>query len=769
MEQGRAAFQSIVEKRVTRIRGLFCALGLQKVAAAMNTPETGANHAAVPATVARARDLLERIKQLRALRTTMTDATPGIDASSLAAEDRAVLNGAPSNDRLDAIDAQICALDVQLVECRREFGAHVQQALKGRMNELFPGDAAPANTGSTTLDAANEVLNEEGLPFVDPLEMLPDSPPQTPQLDAAQGDERPTGNVLGRTPGTIEPFSATMRGEERRRWMDSLFDELEAEEAREVQPTAMEAARIKAQKEVEQKRAITDSKRSSSDVARSECQAAPTDTKPTTHSPQTAAPTQPFASLRRGFLERPKKQVRIAAPPSDSEEDELQPPRTSAPSARLAVASGMHPDDVGVQEEAARIVQLLGPEVIRGHPNAERILAEMETSQPQVVQKPAPSEPAKPAKPAVGEAVVERDTPPANETKAEAASERPRKMSAFKRRQIERQEASDEPDPHPMTPSVSLGVPAIERAARADEPLAKAREQAGLPPQVPHARPTKAYAAKLEQRAKEAQDASSALAMDTDESAPPPGPRRVRFGEATVQEAEPMDEEDDGEWKDSDEDHPQEADLFDSDESDDSLWDSDDEYTAEDLEALRPNMDERPEDEFWNEQLAIEYAAARARLAAAEIPRPTPVDDDGPEEEYGIAPLSASVGDDKSGGRPHVSRFKAARLAGERVPNPSGEFVPDQGQQRQRADEAGHELAHEHNSGKPIMVLPSLAPVRFPRPVEGDGIDLDGESDEDDERLHALMRARLELGEQAAEKPRREAAPPAVGRSAKKA
>lgn len=67
------------------------------------------------------------------------------------------------------------------------------------------------------------------------------------------------------------------------------------------------------------------------------------------------------------------------------------------------------------------------------------------------------------------------------------------------------------------------------------------------------------------------------------------------------------------------------------------------------------------------------------------------------------------------------------------------------------------------------MVLPSLAPVRFPRPVEGDGIDLDGESDEDDERLHALMRARLELGEQAAEKPRRETAPPAVGRSAKKA
>ena len=42
----------------------------------------------------------------------------------------------------------------------------------------------------------------------------------------------------------------------------------------------------------------------------------------------------------------------------------------------------------------------------------------------------------------------------------------------------------------------------------------------------------------------------------------------------------------------------------------------------------------------------------------------------------------------------------------------------------------------------------ALAPVRFPRPAaEADGIDLDGESDEDDEQLHALMRARLAMSE----------------------
>ena len=54
-----------------------------------------------------------------------------------------------------------------------------------------------------------------------------------------------------------------------------------------------------------------------------------------------------------------------------------------------------------------------------------------------------------------------------------------------------------------------------------------------------------------------------------------------------------------------------------------------------------------------------------------------------------------------------------------------------------------------------MLVLPSLAPVRYPRPTAGEGegegegastgIDLDGESDDDDEYLHALMRARLAM------------------------
>ena len=133
------------------------------------------------------------------------------------------------------------------------------------------------------------------------------------------------------------------------------------------------------------------------------------------------------------------------------------------------------------------------------------------------------------------------------------------------------------------------------------------------------------------------------------------------------------------------------------------------------------------------------------------------------QESYGIAPLSASVSDShshpSSQERPRVSRFKAARMMGESVPDPNGHYhypsaeVP-------AAEVAGHELTHTlHESNvsqnshgsQPIMVLPSLAPVRFPRPAsdqrEGSGLgfDLDGESDEDDERLHALMRARLSM------------------------
>ncbi|KAL4398769.1 hypothetical protein ACI68E_004166 [Malassezia pachydermatis] len=686
---------------------------------------TEAAQAAPDDAIVLARACLERLRALRTLK-----ATPAPwDTTSLHPEDRAALTTSTSHtEALAKVNTQIRQLEQRMDELKHAFSAQMRQSFESSLRGVFQGDGAE---NGTELTDENQVLNEEGLPFVDPLEALPDSPPQTPDL-SGHGLPRPTGNVLGRTPGHVEPFDPTLQGEERRQWMSSVFDELEQEEAAERQ--AEEAAAAEAQK---------------------------------AKSPLT---------LRRGFLQnaaatqaqdttqRTKKHVRIVEP-SEETTTNVEAPATK----RKAVPLGMDPEDAGVQEEAARIVELLGPEVIRGHPNAERIFADMEASQPRIVQKVVPDdeEHATPAGPAVKDTIEERST--AEPTTIRTPGKR--KASAFKQRQ-RAMKAEDEA--RPSAPSISHGISAIERAGRKDD--AQASQLQGA--RIPHARPTKAYAEKLAQRA-------AARDVDNDEEeAAPARPRRVRFGgdevfptdtETAYEAEERMEEDEDAHVVHRDEDDENEEAAWDEtymamddddegdvdtwQDDDDALWDSDDDYTPTDVEALKPAMQGHPDDAYWNDDLARAYAEAKARLAST----PSSVAEDPHDdnaETYGIAPLSASVGDDgHPTSQPHVSRFKAARMKGEAVPDPNGDLVPDQ--------RRGHDTDDDVQRG-PIMVLPSLAPVRFPRPVddsEGGGIDLDGESDEDDERLHALMRARLSVEESTAPPPppRTQRAPPTVG------
>lgn len=625
----------------------------------MTIPTPGAR--VVPEPVAQARALLERIKQLEALNTAQA-----CDVSALHPDDQnALSHAATPSETQHHINEQKHALRQQIAQLKVQFGDQMRTAFQA----LQSGDD-------------HQVLNEEGLPFVDPLETLPDSPPESPHWRA--DPPPPTGNVLGRVPGKIVPFDPALRGEDRRAWINSIIDELEEEEHAEL-----------AKEEAEKKR-------------------------------QRSALT-----LRRGFLQQStkpvaeekastpssgetKKQVRIEAPESDSEPETMREPRPKK------VPLGMDPEDAGVHEEAARIVDLLGPEVIRGHPNAERIFAEMKAAEPQVVQKAVEPKPApESAKPAVGEAIVERSAEASTKRTGSSA----RKPSAFKQRKMQKQAEGSVP----TAPQISQGVSAIERAGRTDDDLAVARQKQGLPPQIPHARPTKAYAAKLAQRAR------GKPTETMDEDVPEKPNRRVRFGGEEVRHVEETDEEMDIADEDSD------ADAWHS--EDEMIWDSDDGYDSDDLEALKPTMREHTDDAFWNEDLAREYAEAKARLALHPRPsRHSQQDDDDTQEKYGIASLSNE--------RPHVSRFKAARMSGERVPDPNGD------------------VAAMSANEKPLMVLPSLAPVRYPKPVgEGeDGIDLDGESDDDDERLHALMRARLSMQHEAQESVRSSNEPPVVGK-----
>ena len=664
-------------------------------------------------------------------------------------------------------------------ELKTQFATHVKHSLESSLRQLIPEGE---NGVRQSTDGNNQVLNEEGLPFVDPLEMLPDSPPQTPQISADQSTA-PTGNILGRTPGQVVPFQPESHpGQSRKAWMDSVLATLEQEEAEELANEHQEAS----QPNVPQ----------------------PSGSK------ETAEPNR-MKAFQRGFLQRqaakqaqlepegstrPKKQVRIAAPEPDSDEESEQ--ENAKEKRSKSVHYGRHPDDVGVEEEAARIVDMLGPQVIEGHPNAERILADLRAEQNRMVQvtrasspKETEEEPSEPAKPAVGASIVERDADQAESSRptGQARAAPRKKLSAFKQRQLERQGQASVPE----APTVSQGVSAIERAGRADESLAESRVRQGLPPQVPHARPTKAYAERLAKRNQRGQHADEAERADEGTDAPPThedGSRRVRFGPPTVVEPDGMDEDD------NDVHEPQEVEASDVDmadeenptehpyeqasqgmysdeegmesEGEDGLWDSDDEYTAEDLEALKPSMDEHPNDAVWNEQLAREYAEAKARLALPVSRRVDAADED-PAEAYGVAPLDASLAQNDETrttshrARPKVSQFKAARMAGEPIPNPHDDLAA-------RQDRAGHELAHqlEGHDVPPVMVLPNLAPVRYPRPTDDPhAIDLDGESDEDDSRLQELMRARLALDmESSAEvpRPRRAEQPPVVG-SRKKA
>jgi len=673
---------------------------------------------------------------------------------------------------------------------RQQFGAQIRGELEQRLAQAIPG-GADAQSGAQ-MDGKDQVLNEEGLPFVDPLETLPDSPPATPRLDSVQ----PRGaapNVLGRTPGRIVPFErdsgALPEGQNRQQWVASVLDALEAEEEHE-EPMPQEPA------------------------------SAPPAAAPRAGAAQPPSGSESrFSAFKRGFLNQrreeaadqapepekapaladkppaPKKQVRIQAPPDhDDEEEEIEELIQTAKRNAVASRTGRDVEDIGVEEEAARIVELLGPEVIRGHPNADRILGEIAAAQP-APPPPASASPAKrPARPPknpVGAAVIERE-PSASETPRNARAAAPgKKMSAFKRHKLG---ASAEAPSEPQEPAASSSQAAapptpqaaaaasfaqepqgMEKAAHVDEQLSKDRIEHGLPPAVPHARPSKAYAEKLARRQRGETERASPMVDEGDVSAQ--RRRGVRFGGETVI-GEEEDEAADEAPMDQDEEGVQDAEEGSDDQSTDydSLWDSEDEYDPEDLEALRPSMEGHEGDAYWDEELAREYAEAKARLALRPPPAPATEEDmRDVEEEYGVAPMSASVADRADLGntargreRPKVSRFRAARA--------------QRAADAQEQDYAGHALAHQLHETTldddghaqdaekgPMMVLPSLAPVRYPRPhpegAEDRGIDLEGESDSDDERLQAAMRARLdaEAAGTTRESAAQPSAPPQVG------
>ncbi|PWY98155.1 hypothetical protein BCV70DRAFT_202324 [Testicularia cyperi] len=207
-------------------------------------------------------------------------------------------------------------------------------------------------------------------------------------------------------------------------------------------------------------------------------------------------------------------------------------------------AEKRHRDDVGVEQEAERIVNLLGPDIVEGHPgapprdvlqkmqqayeedklqssaaaNAERARQQQEQDEKERIRRLN-------EKPAVGQSVLERK-PAAGKSKETQQQIEKAKTSAFKRGFLNQKPLSFVPHrptrpaktseqtteaakpasttaataPAPVGPRESLGMSALDRSVLRDDELSERRQEMGLPAAVPHARPSKAYAEKMEHR-----------------------------------------------------------------------------------------------------------------------------------------------------------------------------------------------------------------------------------------------------------------------------
>ncbi|ETS60154.1 hypothetical protein PaG_05689 [Moesziomyces aphidis] len=579
----------------------------------------------------------------------------------------------------------------------------------------------------------------------------------------------------------------------------------------------------------------------------------------------------PEASARSGLTPL-QRALRSSIRVKENYADATPEPSTAADAASARVDSGSgtaekrHRDDVGVEEEAERIVALLGPDVVEGHPSAPPtdVLRQMQQaheedkrlSTPEAVaarQKHEEEQREKERmqrlaeKPALGHAVMERPKATGGAAEVKSAANGATKFSAFKKGFLSQKPkfVPNAPGPRvPTAPTESLGMSALDRASMGDDELSARRQAMGLPAAVPHARPSKAYAEKMRQRqeGRVEQEASSpgegggkvALARPVDgDDVPRPG--RVRFGPpASQQDHDEQDaddgvveinpaaqldnhlpaEVDDGRELDEEQEDPKiEGEGADADSEDeyfdsylsqrsrsaaaaDKDWDMDDDfdddedeydYDADDLMALAPSMGGDADGLASHPDLMKEYEQARAKLAAMGLAMPgssgagnssaavLPADESDDDYEDDVVPLDAAMEDPEyqgntvsdASGRSRISRFKAslqqrsasAAGASQKLEDllSSAQNLGD-GRAADGAASASAAFGMDGFAGPadkgPVMLIPQLAPVRFPKDgdlVEGGvtgPVALGGaDSDDDDEKAEMVMRSRLERRE----------------------
>ncbi|CAO1638685.1 unnamed protein product [Sympodiomycopsis kandeliae] len=830
----------------------------------------------------------------------------------------------------------------------------------------------------TVMDEDGRVLNEEGLPFVDPMETF-----ATTEADEAGPA---SGLASGSRLAKFEP-QKKLTGADRKKWIDSVFDQFEGQgddDQGSEEDDREDDVQGEDEEEEEEKQILQSEKESLiADLKQISLQQNNNKSSPSSSTPTSASATKPLKSvlkptaplppstpkfgstgIRRGFLnmnpsspaaeassspvttpmanhnheeffdeasvekltksiaskreptvaappEKAKKHVRIQSPTRSGEGAKkhvrIQSPKQSVEDTPSSSSDkNRHPDDIGVEDEAARIVELLGPTVVKGTPAGDEALAKLEQEEEEAEKQAkeavrireekakARQKSAENAKPAVGMSVMERGSGGSSSSSKKStispyqAQIQQAKASAFKKGflnskpnlpsgTVPTSSTTASPSastPTPVDPRKSMGMSALERSLINDKPLEEQRQSQGLPPAVPHARPSKAYAEKMarRQRGDQGDEDIASVRQDAEDVVvgAGDGQSKVRFQLAdgnAEQEPEEQEEEDSEEDRMQGEaeldEHDEEAyvraayasgdisdnetgpssgrgrreranEEGDSDSGDGSDWnlDSDsDGYNSSDLEDLQPTFDGLVSD-LENAELAREYALMKSRQMEARSKmtyeqrrdleraisgeKDRSLNNEGElesslwtEEEIDGRHLSSISGGDlhddeeKGGGLPNkMSRFRASRIVkglglgdssiGNVPTRPEPGLVQGYSESEEKADAAGHDLAHlleqAQNVGPqdqdqggsysqamkegnddpvpPIMILPSLTPLRYSRKpsdpdqdkVEGltessvipsEGIDLEGETDEDenDDHLMDLMRHRIQQRE----------------------
>lgn len=426
-----------------------------------------------------------------------------------------------------------------------------------------------------------------------------------------------------------------------------------------------------------------------------------------------------------------KKTVRILSP------ERNRGPAPKAPLIKSQKMKSVRDAEDDGQDEAASILELLGLDAIKDHPQAAGLYEALKDSErmEQLAQKADAAriaalkkEAGHVKKAAVSQTVRER---PGSSVKAG------RITSDFEggfRNQSPKASASA----IPTEPTISQGISALQRASQSDAGLEQERLDKGLKPAVPHARPSKAYAEKMEAKRK-----GEAVARKIEEEEIPAKMSKVRFGDLEAGEEEGEEEKDS---VDSIGMHISEEEL-DEDTVEALGYFSDEDYDPDIGLSDEEIMQSRPQfnadgSEITNEELRKEYERIKATLGTSDhsnggVAADT-FDDDNDEDDF-LEGTDLSLHDGEETAT-KVSRFKQDRarraLSG----------------QSATSNELGTGLDKVQNLG-PRMLIPSIANIRFPVPdhkaVEGQEVQLQGKGDEEDDDLEELMRQRLHQRNQA--------------------